>query len=183
MKKVGIYISIIILLATANVFGQEQINIEDNETFLSTPLKQSGNNELRINIPWTIFGFPEINYERLFVDNMGLGFAGLISLENTENTGLRYILLPYYRLYFGNKKASGFFIEGNISVSGWNDTDYYSQKRKTFSSFGGGLALGVKLLARNDFIGEVYFGGGRVMGSRDLQELYPRMGICLGKRF
>ena len=185
MKKIGIRILIILLMAGTYAFGQEQKHINDDVISRSAPLKQLGDNELRINIPMAIAGLPEINYERFFTDNMGVGLAASISLEKPEEMDLRYLIVPYYRLYFGKKKASGFFIEGNVALTGVRDSWYYGgydYEYKTSAYFGCGLAIGVKLLARNGFIGEVYMGGGRIFGDI-YNNAYPRMGVCLGKRF
>jgi hypothetical protein len=169
----------------------------------SEPLRQLGNNEIRLNVAYSIAGFPEVNYERFLEDNMGLGIAAAISLEKAEDMANRWNIMPYYRLYFGNKKASGFFIEGNMTVWGqrqigeyytWDTLTYnITSYDKSFVNFGMGAALGVKLLARNGFIGEVYAGGGRLFGNREAAISkdysisatagYFRLGICIGKRF
>ncbi len=185
MKKNDFWTLIIFLMIGTYAFGQEQKDIKDDVISRSAPLKQLGNNEVRINIPMAIAGLPEINYEGFFTDNMGVGFAVSVSLEKPENMDLRYLFAPYYRLYFGKKKASGFFIEGNAALVGVNDRTHYSgysSEYYTSIHFGCGFAVGVKLLARNGFIGEVYLGGGRLFG--DVYDgSYPRMGVCLGKRF
>ena len=45
-----------------------------------------------------------------------------------------------------------------------------------------GAAAGAKFLTKNNLIGEVYGGVGRVFGDNSLGA-YPRFGITLGKRF
>ncbi len=156
---------------------------------------QGGNNELKINLLYTILGIPEISYERLLVDNMGVGASVLIGIDNS--TGNSFAFIPYYRIYFGAKKASGFFIEGNtgiITTSEYYDS-YYSNGgfypitsnviiNKTY--FGLGAAAGAKFLTRNGFIGEVYLGAGRLLGNKNNyanDQVYPRVGFTLGKRF
>jgi len=152
-----------------------------------------GNNELRINLLMSIIGLPELTYERYIADNMGVGLSVAVSLDKMENMSTRSIISPYYRLYFGNKKASGFFIEGNMALVRQKELDYnyYYDNGVTYQSelytrlttnFGFGGAIGVKLLARNGFVGEVYLGGGRLFGE-SIAEAYPRIGVSLGKRF
>jgi hypothetical protein len=156
----------------------------------SRALNQLGDNEIRLNIPYAIAGIPEINYERYLADNMGLGIAGAYSFEKVENMRLRYQLMPYARLYFGEKKASGFFIEANMGLIGQKSREIYydisgsiiSDSLKKSINAGFGAAAGAKFLARNGFVGEVYLGMGRLFGNSIIYA-YPRLGICLGKRF
>mgnify|MGYP000146115486 CR=1 FL=1 len=61
--------------------------------------------------------------------------------------------------------------------------DYLSEEyTRSSTNFGFGAAAGVKLLARNGFVGEVYLGLGRLFGE-SIAGAYPRVGISLGKRF
>lgn len=156
---------------------------------------QSRNNEVRLNMVMAIIGFPEINYERFIADNMGVGLAAAISLEKPENMTMRSMILPYYRVYFGEKKASGFFIEGNMAVVGekyaeyidvldptYNSYYWTANGYKSATSFGFGAAVGFKFLTRNGVVGEFFLGAGRLFGNT-IEGGYPRVGICLGKRF
>ena len=152
-----------------------------------------GNNELRINLLNSIIGIPEINYERLIKDDMGIGLAAFIGLD--DQTEYTFGVIPHFRVYFGGKKASGFFIEGNAAVIGTKDYDYInlagsqfptgyaaSRQENNYTSLGLGAAAGAKFLTRNGFIGEVYGGVIRLFGDRAI-EAYPRIGITIGKRF
>lgn len=173
--------------------GQEKKDISQEVVAQSEPLNQLGNNEIRINIATSIAGLPELNYERFIADNVGLGIAVAFSLEKPEDMEIRSEFIPYGRLYFGKKKASGFFIEGNMAVVGQresyddyfytNDGNYTTQRiDNSQTSFGFGAAIGIKLLTRNGFVGEVYAGGGRLFGDT-ITGGYPRVGVAIGKRF
>ena len=187
-------ISIAVLVFSVSVFGQKENSIVKVPTHQSDSLKGTDQNELRINLMMAVLGLPELNYERYISDNMGVGLAVAISVEKASTMSLRSIFTPFYRLYFGNKKASGFFIEGNMAVVGQNQTisNYvYDQNGITYqtivttrstTNFGFGAAVGAKFLARNGFVGEVFVGGGRLLGE-SIDQAYPRVGICLGKRF
>ncbi len=184
---------VLVVLCVSSVYGQRYNQnrqpVYNREVIKqSAPLQQLGNNELRFNLIMAIAGLPEFNYERFIADNMGLGIAVAFSLENAKDMSIRSMITPYYRLYFGEKKASGFFIEGNMDIlnvrnsynsgGNWGDTvlgDYESH-------FGFGAAVGFKLLTRNGFVGEVYLGGGRNVGESDSGG-YPRIGVTIGKRF
>lgn len=154
-----------------------------------------GNNELKINLLFTVIGMPEISYERLLADNMGVGASVFVGLDDSQD--YKFGFIPHFRLYFGAKKASGFFIEGNASIMTYNDyyNNYYydsaylpgymPRSNKSTTSFGLGAAAGAKFLTRNGFLGEAYLGVGRRLGenSNSGLEAYPRIGITIGKRF
>lgn len=160
----------------------------------SEAIGHGGNNEVKINLLMSVIGIPEITYERLIGDNMGLGITGGYAFE--DNIDYRFAIMPHYRLYFGSKKANGFFIEGNMALIGtrseiyhYLESSYYppggynSRSGKTYTNFGLGAAAGAKFLTRNGFLGEAYLGVGRVMGERRYIQEYPRIGITIGKRF
>jgi len=178
-----------VLFISIAVSGQKE-NVSNINTTQTKPLTGSDNNEVRINLLMSIAGLPELNYERFVADNMGVGLAVSIGVDKVENLSTRSIILPYYRLYFGNKKASGFFIEGNMAVIGEKELNYnydYNTQIGTSTtisktSIGFGFAAGAKFLARNGFTGEVYLGAGRIFGE-SFSDAYPRVGVSLGKRF
>jgi len=191
MKK-KLFICFSLCLLSMNIFCQE-----NNKSYIITSplINEHDDNELRINLATSIIGFPELNYERFIEDNMGVGLAASVTLEKTEDMSMRWYAMPFYRLYFGKKKASGFFIEGNMALVGQKQfyynlsqsssiDAYYVSSSATYSTtnFGFGGAIGVKLLARNGFTGEVYLGGGRLFGN-SIDTAYPRIGVCIGKRF
>jgi len=187
-------ICIAVLVFSVSVFGQKENTSNKVPASQTDSSNDSYQNELRINLMMAILGLPELNYERYISDNMGVGLAVAISVEKASTMSLRSMFTPFYRLYFGNKKASGFFIEGNMAVVGQNQTisNYvYDQNGITYqtivttrstTNFGFGAAVGAKFLARNGFVGEVFVGGGRLLGE-SIDQAYPRVGICLGKRF
>ncbi|RZK41971.1 MAG: hypothetical protein EOO90_09535 [Pedobacter sp.] len=194
MKKV-----LFLGLLTAMGFSSYAQNTDSLKTAIqknAEAIGHGGNNELKINLLFSILAMPEITYERILADNMSVGASVLIGADNSDNFNYNFAFTPYYRLYFGQKKASGFFIEGNASVANIRD-DYYhfdpaisyapgyggSVRRENHTNFGLGASVGGKFLTRNGFLGEAYMGVGRFMGSNSSAEAYPRMGITIGKRF
>lgn len=154
-----------------------------------------GNNEVRFNIAMAIAGLPELNYEYILSENMGLGMAALVSVEKPEKMIFRSQFAPYFRMYFGKKRSAGFFIEGNMALVGQRDiydeyvydpnnpNSYTTNKVDNASTnFGFGAAVGVKLLTRDGVVGEVFTGGGRLFGE-SITGGYFRAGIAIGKRF
>lgn len=167
------------------------VNAQKTDTASTKKLGLNGNNELKLNLAYTIGGFPEINYERILKDDMSVGLAVIIGLE--KEAEYAFGIIPNYRIYFGGKKANGFFIEGNAAVisstrfGSYYVYDYYSNKYsyygdKSQTNFGLGAAAGAKFLTKNGFVGEIYVGAGRLFGS-DNVDAYPRAGITIGKRF
>ena len=101
------------------------------------------------------------------------------------------MVFPNYRIFFGEKRAAGFFIEANSAIFSQR-----FQKDLIFGSvndpatddtkigWGLGIAVGGKFLTKNGFIGEIYVGGGRNFINTDkIDGGYPRVGISIGKRF
>ena len=138
----------------------------------------------------SIAGMPEINYERYLSESMGVGMAVAFSIENAKDMHLRSMALPYCRIYFGQKRDDGFFIEGNMAMVNQQEEITESINNGTgqitttnsSTNFGFGAATGFKLLARGGVTGEVYLGVGRLFGN-SISGAYPRCGLCIGKRF
>lgn len=186
----------LLICSSVLVFAQKD-SVSQSIQARSVAIGHGGSNEIKINLLYTVIGIPEINYERLLEDNMGVGIALAVRLtdENIFGSRFNFIITPHYRLYFGNKKANGFFIEGNAGVVSYKEADYsslpytsyppdfdYSSLDKNYTKIGLGVAAGAKFLTRNGFLGEAYLGVGRVFGSTSI-DVYPRMGLTIGKRF
>jgi len=150
-----------------------------------------GNNEIKFNFLFTVIGLPEFSYERIITDDMAVGISLFVPISNLAD--YRYGVVPYYRYYFGERKASGFFIEGHAAMIGYHpsggktayDIDSFGNSfpvlatRKTV--FGLGAAAGFKFLTRKGFIGEIYLGASQTYNK--LVDVFPRAGLILGKRF
>lgn len=185
MKKLLLSITLFILSACA--FAQKD-SVANSVKIQSAAMGHNGNNELKINILYMSLGMPEVSYERLIADNMGVGLSAMVAVINDPD--LRLSILADYRLYFGSKKANGFFIEGNMGVVSQRDYNYYNSDSNGYYQtvevnkvqLGLGAACGAKFLARNGFLGEAYLGVGRLLGGSG-DDFYPRTGITIGKRF
>ena len=153
-----------------------------------------GKNEIKANLPYFIAGIPEISYEHILDQNSGIGISLAIQLDKSWE--VPFIITPYYRMYFGGEKsqtkAMGFFIEADAVVAqqhvSYYDSNYnYAGYDSSTTNFGFGAAVGVKLLNKNGYIGEVFGGISRVFGvdleHTDATEMLPRVGINIGKRF
>ncbi|MEJ5962722.1 hypothetical protein [Pedobacter immunditicola] len=185
MKK--IILSLTLFMAATCTYAQKD-SLANAIEMRSAALGHNGNNEIKVNLLYLVLGLPEISYERLISDNMGIGLSATVAVDDQ---GLRHAFLASYRLYFGNKKANGFFIEGNMGVVSEEEHNYfytpdyngnYQVTESNHTYFGLGAAAGAKFLTRNGFLGEAYLGAGRLLGESQ-SEYYPRIGITIGKRF
>lgn len=150
-------------------------------------------NEIKANLPYFIAGIPEISYERILDQNSGVGISLAVQID--ESWEVPFIITPYYRMYFGGEKtktkATGFFIEADAVVakqlvSNYDSSYSYVVSDSYSTNFGFGAAVGVKLLNKNGYIGEVFGGISRVFGvdaNTTVTEIFPRVGINIGKRF
>ena len=154
---------------------------------------QEAKNEAKVNLLGLIIGLPDITYERLLNDKMGIGLTLGMGFKNGKHyqDDYRYVVLPYYRYYPGNKHASGFFLEAHASViSAKKDLKEELKGQEKFESYYGlGAAIGVKLFNKKGFLAEGYAGMGQQFNvdkesmRHKSHHLYPRIGLSLGKRF
>ncbi|MDG1570952.1 hypothetical protein OZ410_01380 [Robiginitalea sp. M366] len=141
-------------------------------------------NELKVNLLMGVLEYPEFSYERLTGQDGAVGVS--IGFAANKDIDYRFFVMPYYRVYFGKVKSTGFFLEVNsqlASVREWDYIDFSGPGEETTSlAFGMGAAAGGKFLSGSGWIGEVYIGVGRYF--QDTYEWgYPRVGITVGRRF
>ncbi|GAA3984934.1 hypothetical protein GCM10022246_40730 [Pedobacter ginsengiterrae] len=184
-----------ILLTTILLGGAILAHAQNNSSEKKTNSAETGKNELKVNLLTSILALPEISYERILEDNMGVGISLSAGIGDDDDfSEYRFLAIPHYRLYFGKKRAAGFFIEGNAAIGSVRDRYimyfnsnanmyFISNVSKATTNFGLGAAVGAKFLTRNGFTGEIYGGVGRFLGNKRTIEAYPRIGITLGKRF
>ncbi|WP_408038724.1 DUF3575 domain-containing protein [Tenacibaculum amylolyticum] len=154
-----------------------------------------GDHEIKINGLYLIAGVLDLTYERVLNDESAIGISAAVGLDSEY---YKFSAMPYYRFYFGEKRAAGFFIEGNGAIL----VDEFDREIVLFSNddntigigvdsnsgiktrFGLGMGVGGKFLSKNGWIGELSLGFGRVFGvENDLFKVYGRFGITIGKRF
>lgn len=181
---------LILTIATAT---SAQIKLDSVKVEKKLSKSLLGNNEIKINLLSTLFGIPELTYERIFEDNMAAGISTFIS-SSTKYIDFNFAAIPYYRFYFGGRKASGLFVEANTAVLNLEKKSkgasivtpsgiYYNIDIIDKTVLGVGGAIGGKFLTRAGFTGELYLGAGKVLSDNNSVALYPRIGYILGKRF
>jgi len=169
-----------ILIVTSSVFSQR------------TSTSDSHKNEIKLNTLFLAGGYAELSYERALGRKSAIGasvgtFIGSAGPNYaTDILTYDFSALPYYRYYFGKQRTSGFFLESNVNVflreSSLNDSSDWG--------LGIGLGLGAKFNIKKTWIIDVVAGGGsnssqEPCGDSSLcfPDVYPRLGISIGKRF
>lgn len=160
-------------------------------------------NELKLNALYLVEGTFEITYERLVSERAGVGISTYVVLREGgmkffgDDLPWNFSLTPFARIYFGNPRAKGFFIEGNLMLGADSqalpDTGY---REETAWGVGAGMAYGAKWHLPRSWVIEAYVGigftnlwdtpdeGGGLFGDWDWDWFfYPRFGATIGKRF
>ena len=148
-------------------------------------------NEIKGNALILIAGGFEVTYEHLVNEESGIGVSVFVPFVNDFDT--KFSLAPYYRFYFGEKPAAGFFVEGFGMFNTFEYTpDWFSDSspieyQDRQSDFALGFGLGGKWITKKGFLVEVNGGIGRNLFN-SLSDDYDhqfvgRGGVTLGYRF
>lgn len=161
---------------------------------------ESAQNELKINMSNLIgFKFFDIGYERILNEESALGVNLLFNIDkNSDATSLdeyrTFSITPYYRHFFSDKHAQGFFVEAFTmlhtakKISDYyydpvNDTYYNNDNSDKYTDFAVGISAGGKWVSNRGFVAEIYLGIGRdMLGNSDV-EVVGRGGVSIGYRF
>lgn len=127
--------------------------------------------------PIELIAIPMLNisYERLLNENSGIGINGMFYFGNDADDDYRLNQIsPYYRMYFGRKYASGFFVEGFVPITMTKDTyyDFYAgpgyisqqPREENNTTIGIGIGFGGKWVARKNVVFEASTGIARRFG-------------------
>ncbi|MDP4271071.1 MAG: hypothetical protein Q8909_13245 [Bacteroidota bacterium] len=184
MKR--ILISIAACLLCLSVFSETKQSKADSASIL-----YNAHSEIRLNLLMAVMGYPEVSIEHYATNNSGFGLGLALALEKPEIVYSRLIATPFYRFYFGSKRASGLFIEcfGMMTVaeieggySGSFYSSYYYRQPSKEVDLGFGASLGYKLLTKSGLTGNLTLGVGRLYQSIGTSA-YPRIEVAIGKRF
>ena len=169
------------------------VAISQDNTGITNSLEDK--NELKVNGLFLILGAIEVDYQYLINDESGIGIDVLLAFDD-YNLDINYAVSPYYRQYFGKKRAAGFFVEGFGMLNSTDDYFYdetYDATTQTFSynygtdtvvDFALGIGTGVKLLTKRGFIVEIDLGIGRNLFKTDRDyTIIGKGGVHLGYRF
>lgn len=153
-----------VFAATYNLHAQE------------TQAEAARQNDILVS-PIELIAIPLLNfsYERLLNENSGIGINGMFYFgDDSEDEYRLNQVSPYYRMYFGRKYASGFFVEGFVPITMTKDTYYetfagpgyfYQEPRdENNTTVGIGIGFGGKWVARKNIVFEASTGIARRFG-------------------
>ncbi|MBL4605112.1 MAG: DUF3575 domain-containing protein [Flavobacteriaceae bacterium] len=160
------------------------------------PQDTNKKHELKLNVLGLLTSeWIDVSYEYLVNEESSFGVAlqfGLDDENQIADTYRTFSITPYYRRYFSNKYARGFYVEGFGMLHSFKDS-YFSfdspnpggievnEKRTNFAL---GISVGGKFISKGGFTTDIYLGLGRNLGNNDFDyEVVGRVGISLGYRF
>lgn len=146
-------------------------------------------NEIKLNGLYLVLGAFEATYERLLNDESAVGVALFVPFDADVNADINYYISPYYRFYFGNEYAKGFFLEGFGMLNSTDEyLDYFesgNSDKNSVTDFALGIGLGGKWLTKRGLLGEINLGLGRNLFNGDDREneFIGKIGVTVGYRF
>ncbi|WP_404984356.1 hypothetical protein ACI513_12200 [Chryseobacterium sp. M5] len=180
-----------ILLGLSLIFGTFAAQAQENTE------KQRKNDILADPILLIAVPLANVSYERLISDNKGIGINAMINLDRNDDRFTQFS--AFYRMYFGKKYASGFFLEGFIPVTtetndiysyNYDDVNNYfytsSVRKNNFTTVGIGFGVGGKWVMKNNLVIEASGGIARRFGDRDkhyFEEVTGKIMGGIGYRF
>jgi len=156
--------------------------------------KKKDKQELKINVTnLLLLSALDGSYEYLINEETSFGVGVFWGIGDDEFDFYRkFSLTPYYRQYFSNKYAKGFFVEGFAMLNSFEDDDddccfvgdTFEDSDETYTDFALGISIGGKFVTKRGFVTDIYLGLGRnLLGSNNDLDLVGRGGVALGYRF
>lgn len=141
-------------------------------------------NEIRLNAFFLVLGAVELTYENILNEHSGIGLSIMLPISNEVREDVKYYMSPYYRFYFGEKHAAGFFLEGFGMLNNVK-REYFDRDDEFITDFALGIGFGAKWLAKKGITAELNMGIGRNLfkNNKGDSELIGRAGISFGYRF
>lgn len=174
---------------TKDVFNEPQKGSSQSQSSNQTPVAFN-KNEIKGNALALILGSLAFTYERILNEESAVGFTINAPL-NDYVFDVNYTATAYYRYYFGEKPAAGFFGEAFGMLNSVDDyvyddgfSSYYEQREVT--DFAIGVGLGGKWVTKKGLVLELNVGVGRNLFNNQFDRDYTivgRGGVSIGYRF
>lgn len=123
MKKLLLFI--FLSLQFANFKAQESETQTPPTTAQETLTSDRKNDIMLSPIELVAGSFFNASYERLLKEDAGIGVNGIFYFGKDRDEVKFSQISPYYRMYFGKKYASGFFVEGFTPITMTTTYDDY----------------------------------------------------------
>lgn len=125
----------------------------------------------------------DVSYEKIINEESSFGLSATLNTDTSE-TDLKYSLTPFYRRYFSNKLARGFFVEGFGMLFSAKESGLFGNGNNQFETgFAMGVSVGGKFVSKQGFTTELLLGVGRNLGNSDYNDGVGRIAISVGYRF
>ncbi|WP_034044500.1 DUF3575 domain-containing protein [Wocania ichthyoenteri] len=182
MKKPFLIIAMLFSILSVN--GQSQ-----NKT-ISKSLENK--NEIKLNVYSTSLGLFEGTYERNLNSKSSLGITGLYAFSQKYDEDVNFQITPFYRRYFAQKYASGFFAEGFATIGSVDGKQLRDVNGNLTANEGSdvidlspGLSIGYKWVTKSGITFEALFGMGGNLFNADKTDhnIINRRAISIGYRF
>ncbi|MBZ9777351.1 hypothetical protein LB452_00310 [Psychroflexus sp. CAK8W] len=174
MKKIFVAL---VLLCSINVIAQSDFSYTEFH-------------EPKLNVGYLILGNFDVTYEYLLSEESGVGVNLMVPFDDYVEWNINYNLTGYYRFYFGDNYADGFFGEIFANLNDVRDTlpdQNGGEVRDDVTDLALGLSGGYKLVSSGGVVLEAFLGGGRNLfnefNSERNFDFVLRAGLNLGYRF
>jgi len=146
-------------------------------------------NEIKLNafnlIALAAFDF---GYERILNEESSFGVDIFIRIDDDSDFSdfQTFAITPYYRQYFSNKYAKGFFVEGFASLNSGREENFLIDviEEVDYTDFALGISIGGKFVTPRGFVTEIFIGIGRnLLNDNFSPEIIGRGGVSIGYRF
>ncbi|RQP11860.1 MAG: DUF3575 domain-containing protein [Chryseobacterium sp.] len=184
------------LLLAVGLATSALAQVESTDSNIGTPAPERSN-DIVINPIALVLGVANFSYERVLNHDSGIGIATMFILDDyTVDASGYWQVTPYYRYYFGKKRAGGFFVEGFGGLVGQEVSTYHYMydpqwgymtnsytTTENVTSFGLGVGFGGKWITKNNIVFEVGTGLGRLFGEKADARVFAKGMLGIGKRF
>jgi hypothetical protein len=172
----------LVLFCSINTFAQSDSGFSYTEF-----------HEPKINLGYLILGNFDVTYEYLLSEESGVGVNLMVPFDDYVEWNINYNLTGYYRFYFGDKHADGFFGEAFANLNNVEDrvpiegSEPLRRRDKDVTDLALGISAGYKLVSNGGVVLEIFAGGGRNLFSEFNSDrnfdFVLRAGLNVGYRF
>lgn len=173
------------------------IGLSAQETEDEIYKRDTAKNELSIGaLNLVAFGALDVAYERITSPNTSWAIEAFILALNRDNEDIsevysrNFSFTGKYKYFFGDRTASGFYVNGLAMISNgdyeeeyYDNGGYYSYKDKSYTDFALGFGLGAKFVAKQGFFLDISSGIGRNLLDDNSPTIVGQLNVNLGMRF